>query len=609
MTRLDVARKEKKRPSLALLALFGTLCSTLTYACSLKIGIPPGNVDAIASRSSGVAPLYVHFCVNYADSEEARHDFHQYEYIWDFDDPGSGAWGATGKSKNAAKGAIAAHVFETPGTYRTWLTVRDGGETVGTASFKIVVEDPDRYYSGSKTICVADTANSDFTGAPDGATCITTDTLSDITNLATAGRRTLTAGLSWPDSDGPVTIGAYGAGTGQDELGIYSNAPTITVGAKPFFDITDKHDLRIMDLHLVDSTRALAPFDGSSNMQHQLFLRLKVEGFLDSLGWSHWNNDSRLLPIDQVAVVSCDVSGGQTNAMFVGGERLAVLGNNIRNPHDSHVLRVWQAYKSVISDNLISGSSLDTTDGRHALKLHGPGPQSDLGTPVVGTGLLRNRTDFVIISDNVFGSSGPWPVAIGPQKSSYAEEITNVVFERNRICAAYGESSSIKVTVPLSLWCSYATVRNNILDGTGGGGDFTCIVIDRDGIEPPPKDVVVYNNTLYRADNSAWNSRTGISVGASATGVIIENNLLSFPSPAVPPVMVRDLSGTAQLGYNLLTPSAGFIDPDDTAPLSRDFRQRAGSPGIDEGAAVPVHDDFEDDARPNGRYDVGAFER
>jgi len=117
----------------------------------------------------------------------------------------------------------------------------------------------------------------------------------------------------------------------------------------------------------------------------------------------------------------------------------------------------------VLSSQCISGSSLDNANGRHALKFHGPG-DGEYGIPTQGTIRLEHLTEFAIISDNVFGSSGPWPVAIGPQDSGANEEVRDVIFERNRIVSEYGSRSSTPVQVALNIWGRYITIRNNLMD-------------------------------------------------------------------------------------------------------------------------------------------------
>lgn len=581
-------------------------------------GYPYGTVSV--SRSSGVAPLYVHFSADFAGAPETATGFRTYDYSWDFGDPASGVWGTNGTSMNLSTGGVAAHVFEQPGTYSVSLTVKEGTSIIGSEVRVIQVLDPASYYAGVKTVCVSDSAATVADGAPAGALLVATTNLSSITKYATAGSRILfrrgsswsTPGLSWPENAGPVTLGAYGPGSGIDSQGHYSNAPRITVTGGEFLSLNFKQDWRIMDLHLVDTTRSYGSFGGTMEFRKHLFLRLRIDGFYTGFGWSHWNTSS-LMAIDQMAVVSCRITESLDNIAYVGSERLALLGNIMQNVRESHVLRVWQAYRSVISNNIVSGSSLSETNGRHALKLHGPGYSTfqgvnEYGTPVPDSNLLGNRTEYVIVSDNVFGSSGPWPVAIGPQDDLTDAKVYHLVFERNRIVSEYGDQSVRPVDVAMHLWGGYSTVRNNIFDGTNSGPDYTAIVIEQRGAEPAPDSVEIYNNTIYRSDNSTGNRRVGIYLSSNSRRITVKNNLVSFPGATMAPTMIDDAGGIAVKSGNLMTAAAGFVDPNDADPLSRNFRLSAGAPGINAGVSVPVYEDFAGGGRPIGAYDIGAYE-
>jgi len=613
-------KKAARYRASALLAL--VLCT----ATSLGIAndrLPPSSGYAgsygriVKSRTTGVAPLLVHVSADFSGDPDGGRGFRNYDYDWDFGDPESGIWGTTGNSRNRAKGGIAAHVFEKAGTYLITLNVSGGSGLVALESFIIQVEDPDQYYQGANTVCVSDGAHHDFSGAPEGALCIVTDDLGDITRYAMPGRRILfnrgsswsVRALTWPENRGPVTIGAFGDATGVDAMGIAANAPKITVTGGVFLPLDSKQDWRIMDLRLVDPTRRNGTFGGSMEMQRILFLRLSIEGFSTSLGWSHWNT-SRLMILDQMAVVSCDVSGGEDNIAYVGGERLALLGNQFRDARESHVLRVWQAYASVISDNFISGSSLESLDGRHALKLHGPGFSTfqgvnEFGNPEPETALLGKKSEFIVVSDNVFGSSGPWPVTIGPQDALTDAAMENIVFERNRIISQFGKPGRRKVDVALNFWASKSVVRNNIFDGTGSSNDYTGIVVDRRGVEPEPHDVEIYHNSIYRSDNAGGNHRIGIAVGPTATGVIIKNNIICFPKATVVVLPVQDLGTKTVQAGNLVTAVNPFLDPERGDPLSRNFRLKPGTKPT--GEPVPVFEDFAGTARLAGTAMPGAF--
>jgi hypothetical protein len=576
----------------------------------------PVSSSAGISRNSGVAPLSVHFTADLTASSSSSRAFHNYDYTWNFGDSGAGTWGTTGKSKNVAKGAVATHVYETPGSYTATLIVRNRSGVAASKTFQITVDNPDTVYSGTKTICVCDTASNSFAGSPPGALLVATDDLSTITQYAIAGRRILfhrgsawsTGGLTFPNSAGPVTLGAYGSGVSADKLGIYSNAPRITVTSGTFCDLSDKQDWRIMDLQLVDATRSYGSFGGASNMQRILFLRVRVDGFSVGIGWSHYNSGTPPRTIDQMVVAECEMANGNLHSLYVGGERLALLGNIAKDARTSHVIRVWQAFMGVIQHNEISGSSLDTADGRHALKLHGPGG-NEYGTPADGNTRLANETAFSIISDNVFGGSGPWPVAIGPQDGGANEALWDIIFERNRIATAYGSQSSTPVQVALHVWGRYITVRNNIFDGTNSSNDYTAMIIARRGVEPPPVGVEIYNNTIYRQDNTVGNERIGIIVSNASSGTIVKNNLVSFPGATVPTVMINNSSVDLVSSNNLKTDTPRFNDPDNSNPLARNFGLLSSSPAVNQGTSVPVFDDFAGGTRPIGLFDVGALER
>ncbi|MBB6479253.1 PKD domain-containing protein [Spirochaeta isovalerica] len=571
-----------------------------------------------SSRTGGVAPLSVHFSTNFTCEPEDASAFHIYDYTWDFGDPSSGNWGTTGKTKNIAKGGIAAHIFEEPGTFSVKLTVRDQKGIIDTKSFTITVIDPDVYYSGLKTTCVNPLGDSDFSIAPTGARLISTDDLSTITQYATAGSRILfkrgatwtTSGLTWPNNSGPVTIGAYGTGILPDEKGIFSNAPIIRVDSGTFLPIDYKRDWRIMDLHLSDSSKTNGSFGGATAFQKILFLRLQIDGFNIPLAWTFWNNPDQNLQADQMAVVSCDLSSGATNIMYVGSERLALLGNNARDADLSHVVRVWQSYQGIISHNMFSGSSLTSSAGRHALKLHGPSESIIYSS---GWDHLGFRTEFSIISDNIFGSSGPAPIAIKAQNDQEDERLSNIIFERNLYSAEYGNPSPASIP-PQAIYTFHAqqlTVRNNIIDATGyGSDDFDGIMISSSGVVPVPVDIWIYNNTIYKPDMPLW-GRRGITIDAGVESAIIRNNLVSFPGTINGSVLINDNGVNTIKSNNLLNGTIYFVDPENISPLLRSFDLKLNSySAIDQGLYInSIFDDFSGGSRPQGNaFDIGAHE-
>ena len=578
---------------------------------------PVVQLPSSASRTSGVAPLGVFFN---AAVDTTTDSFHAFEYAWDFGDPASGTWADSGASKNTGKGPVAAHVFESAGDYTVTLTVRDGSGIISTEDFTISVEDPDDTYGATDTICISTSGAGDFNGCPVGADPVLMDDIDELANHIDSGKRVLLRrGDSWTTSgsarysniSGPVTIGAYGDCQNPDARGICANAPRIQLTGdqdQALFSLYRPSDWRIQDLHISGESTRWGAVGGDTDLQSVLLLRLKVDGFNVPLGASHWDTDGH----DQYMIVNCDVSESATNEVYIGSERLVLMGNNFRNPSQSHVLRVWQAYLGVIGHNTLSGSSQDSDLGRHALKFPGPS-QEVLSNVGDGRGGLVNPTRFVVVTDNIFGGSGPWPVAIGPQDNNHDERLRDIIVEKNRFFPGYGDQSccSSAVQVALSLWAAEITVRNNIFDGTDSSAYYTAIQIDHRGLELAPSGNRIYNNTIYKADLlTGYTSCRGISIDAAAIETVVRNNLVHLPSDASVVEMIRNESADLVNDHNLMTDSPGLTDPDNSDFLQKDFSLSAGSPAENQGTDVPVWDDFAGTQRPQGGfYDIGAFER
>lgn len=574
-------------------------------------------ITAAASRTNGVAPLGVFFNTGVDTSTE---DFHTLDYTWNFGDPAGETWADSGASKNTDKGPVAAHVFETAGDFTVTLTVRDDTGIVATQDFFISVDDPDAYYAGTDTVCIATSSSNDFSQCPAGAENVVLDDIDQLSDYIHSGQRVLLRrGDEWTTDgsaeysniDGPVSIGAYGDCQSPDDRGICANAPHIYLTGdqeQGLFSLYRISDWRIQDLHISGETTRWGAIGGNTDLRTLLLLRLKVEGFNVPLGNSHWETDGH----DQFMIVDCDVSESASNEIYIGSERLVIMGNDFRNPSDSHVLRVWQAYFGVIGHNTLSGSSQDSDSGRHALKFHGPSQQI-LASAGDGQSGLVHPSRYVVITDNIFGGSGPWPVAIGPQDSGQDERLRDIIVEKNRFFPGYGDPSccSSAVQVSLNIWASDVTVRNNIFDGTDSSPYFTAVHIGQRGVEPAPSGNTLYNNTIYKSDLlSGYTSCRGIDIDATATGTEVRNNLASLPSAANETVLIRDNSADLVSDHNLLTDTPGLADPDNVDFLKKDFSLLAGSPAIDQGVDVPVRDDFDGTQRPQGGiYDIGAFER
>jgi hypothetical protein len=279
--------------------------------------------------------------------------------------------------------------------------------------------------------------------------------------------------------------------------------------------------------------------------------------------------------------MECEVANASTNGVYIGGRRLALLGNDIHDVADSHVLRVWQAHKGVIAHNRLWNPG----PTRHALKLHGPPDNGE-----------RPETRWVTVSDNLIRGK-TWSVAIGPQDSGSDERLSHVVFERNRF---WGEAS---IQIDLEIWARSVAVRNNVFDATGSANNYVGVAVGQRGVEPASRDVRVLDNTFVR--NDGCYDFYPLQVKPVAEAVTFRNNLASAPLVSFKALV----TGTAGAGFasdhNLLSATPGFADA-----AAGDYSLLAGSPAVDGGLPeAGVVSDYFGAARPRGSApDIGAIE-
>lgn len=584
---------------------------------------PPGTTwMTTANRTSGVAPLAVFFDAvetvpegfaspyTWTTGVTQPADLEGATWVWDFGDAAAGTWTQTGNSRNAATGYTAAHVFEQPGTYSVRLAVT-GQDGVTRRYAQNVTVEP---FTGTTYYVAA--GGSDASDGLSPATPFRTFA-KGVSMLTGPGRRLLfrrgdtfsTGGASFTvTASGPGIIGAYG--TGERPVIDSSGTPAGTnllqfrgPGAKT----TYIEDWRIMDLDFSGPGTATGggiTFNVEWAARNFLFLRNRYRSMNVGLGWSDWTPIFQA-PRDGMAVVECESAAAYQNGMYVGGRRLAMLGNDIHDVGYSHALRVWQAHKAVISNNRLWRPG----GQRHALKLHGNnkavrvgGAYMPYGTPG-GTAVEPGRetcpeTRWVTINDNLVkgGDLSNWSISMGPQDSISDERVSHVVYERNHHLG--GPATMIDVESS----ASQVMIRNNTFDATLDGY-YTGVFVHRRGIEPVPTGYRVLHNTIYKG--SANQDTVGFDFGAEVADATIRNNLLAFQAGG----NVRASAGGGGPGWtfdhNLVTATPAFADA-----AAGDFTLLAGSPGVDAGAALwDASLDFLGQARPLGAGpDLGAIE-
>ena len=530
-----------------------------------------------ASRTNGVAPLSVFFDATSATAPaKTTRPFHELEYRWDFGDATSGVpnlsppvtttnpaaigvstWNTGSKpgvsSRNNATGPVAAHVYETPGTYKVNLTVTDGTNTVTNKCTQITIHDPDVIFAGASltgpnTICIGSTSTPTpgANGCPADALGVQqADFATAINSYAKTGKRVLfkrgdsftsisNASISNP---GPGIIGAYGAGPRP----IVNSTAAHTLKTT----IASPSDWRVMDFEL----------NGLSTPNNILFL---TQGDVEKLTllrvYAHDGGLGFNIGGSEIFIVDSQINNigssafGATYSVYAQIYKSAILGSDIQfrgnlSGNVGHTARFPFMAKGIISNSHIGEAGQNAGSGFIAIKLHGPtwcntnaGNTCDYTTDTCGTfnggnGACNSYpTPFSeqdIISDNELTGPikpGPYILALGPQNATSDERIQNIIIERNIFKTGTAGGSQTE----LNIGGQEITVRNNIFDMTGGSMYRSAITaIQSATTSPPAANIRIYNNTMYSPDVSS--DFYGISTHSTTTNLSIYNNLIYAP--------------------------------------------------------------------------------
>ncbi len=601
--------------AIMLLVVTGLLLSSSCLPFIHPIGYLFADGDSAEPEETytGIAPYAAVFnAIDMADViqpplVDERREYADFHYSWDFGDAGSGTWPHSARSKNTDLGYVTAHVYDTPGTYMVSLRVVDAEGKTHAYARTVTVRDPEVIFGGGKTVCVS--TGTDFSEAPAGARQVTTSDILDIEPYFQTGRRILLhRGDTWTTDGvlfiqnvpGPFALGAFGTGVNPDERGIYENAPHIictgTVPDTSFITYWDVNNWQIMDLHISgDYTREGGIGGGTYECSNMLHYRMNMDGFGTPIGTSHWDTDGNY----KWMLIDSAIHDAGESVVYTGSEKLVVMGNLLYHSNTTHVLRVWQGYKAVISHNVIHGSSMDNTNGRHALKLHGPGEA--LLTSTDGDHLKR-RSRYIVVYDNLFGTSGPWPIRLGSQDSATDERVGDILIEGNKFLSGYGELSATPVQISLRIAGGYVTVRNNIFNGALSSNGYTAVQVESDGFIPAIGNRI-YNNSIYDPDAAAGGEFAGVCFTKTSKYCMAKNNLAYLVNdPAIARIMI-DHGAYNLTGRNILAGTEPYADP-----ANGDYHLTPGAAAIDAGEYINIRLDFDGNPRSDGAVDVGAFE-
>ena len=594
------------------------------FAALLLSGTAAGapRIDAIhAARTSGLAPLAVVFdATGTTDSRFAR-AFHALRYEWDFDDPGSGTWSLTGKSRNRGEGPVTGHVFTVPGSYDVGLLVTNPEGETATSSVRITVEDPDlRAWSGA--YCYSN--GSDHTGCPAGFTRVSNvssyaETLQgrlrgNSAHLFHRGHSFQMREVNLLQAGDVGTISAYGSGP----------RPVLT-GAR--FWAAD--DWRVAHLDLRGGA-TIWPFDNDSFTPSRQFTVFDViatgyaacfDGFLQSAALDHH---------EQTALVDFTCQGldpmnGIGWITFLSVRKSMLLGLDIEACSSSGRtegnLRFVYANTVVLSHSrLTRGCSNDAA--KNALHIRSCGQDNAFGRCAGG----GHPNQYIVVSDNVFEN---WVGGSIVRTCTHDEcDISgtngnlsrDLLLERN---FAYlnpgGPRDAFRF---LSSQSGDVTVRNNVVDLTSAQAPWVAFVEQSsagssDNGEQYRDNLHVYNNTFVLDQASGKNVRACYSaIGSSHE---CKNNLIHAPGANVTLTSGSGWDGEANLYHGGASAQSylgyPFIGGSHPGAPSRKTDFRLASSGVTGGTSpresgVLLDSDGLDasGACRAGAWDVGAYE-
>lgn len=491
---------------------------------------------SIRSRASGVAPLYVFF--DATGTTGPTYPFGDLDYEWFFGETTAGTWtyGAnTTWGKNKSSGPVAAHVYETPGTY-TWFVVVWNGTEAAIRSGSITVDDPNATFSGTDTVCVSN--GSDFTGAPSGS-----DNRSSVTNWNTAiGFITGTKKRLLFKKGDTFTVGTNTnlTLTGAGVIGAFGS------GAKPVVQITASNitalgfsqdasgtwgDWRVMDIEIDGQSRTNGiGISGTGTASQLTFCRVTVHHIHNGINFSDDALNLATFPViwDQICLYDCDahniMGGGGGLGLYMAATRLGVLGGTFYETSAAEFpMRLSYVGKGVIQNATFSAPASDKAC--FAMR-----STTTLLTNVYTPG---TTSQYIVVSGNDMSSASANNLAVGSAApTTTAEDMHHVIIERNYLKSG----GTISTCFGIAYNFSDAWIRNNVIVFTDASVPETSgIQIGRGATDltPVPDRVRFDNNTVYSAINKPFYGvvRFSSSVGIF-TNMTAKNNLGYAPLPS-----------------------------------------------------------------------------
>jgi hypothetical protein len=580
------------------------MSSSYEIAFSVADGASPITISIVPSRLTGAAPLAVFFDASGTTGPPAR-PYHHMLYAWSFDDPASGAAWTRGTrtgagSKNEAYGPIAAHVFETPGSYAVSLTVHHAG-IWNTSEVTIEVSAPDAVWA-ARTLCIANGATpvQGSGGCPSGAFVASSNDFDQVVNgnidsgCGGAGcRRFLfrtdhtftSSGSANLDVAGPGLVGSYGG------------------GAKPVIDgasskiVWTASDWRVVGLRLDGEGgggEGFAPFGYSNH-----FLALDNDVIGASLAFHVSDLRVSSMPLfDTLFIVGNTVTESSGYGFLGDATRLVMMGNLFDNNQSEHLVRTGYCQRCIHSNNEYGalGAGL-----RFTVRAHGNFTTGE-GIYTAGTAY----TEKIHIAENRILRNH---FSIRSSDSSGDARMRDIIVENNYLREGGGGQGSVQTEA------GWLTMRNNLLDHTGSTNRSALTVNRQSNVNVPDtvNDYIeVYNNTAYSSDTASDFRFVVLTTGTGTNHLKVQNNLTYVPGISG---AREDFNGNVGTGTIVSHNSDGTgmstCDPAFAAvpgATLSSWRPSSLTCAVGIGTSVPVWDDFFRELRSvaAGEQDYGA---
>jgi hypothetical protein len=584
--------------------------------CPVTVGTL--TIDAAASRVSGISPFLVFFDATRSTDTALTGNttvFQDVYFSWNFGDSGisgAGTWAygsnPGGNSMNLAAGALVAHAYVTSGpdtSYTATVTAYDGTNTAS-CSIRVTAFDQSgpKGFPGRATTCISSSTTpvAGLGGCPSGANILRTPNVQIALSRAYGnGKRVLfKCGDTFAGDTGENAnltavrwaIGAYG-GCENTQHGrpIFSNS-----GSKYIFQFGG-----------LNGNGTLSDFACEGNNSPTGGCIWADTGppvmYQDTIYNAYSNHEARSYNWSQCS--QCGVVQAYMNGMGPGRTQIGSYFNfsgYAAYPYSGNTFNDIN-YQAAIGSHFDGGTTYYSTNSEPVrfsgcpycyiadndflnagpsyaqLKFHEQNPYA------AETKWVGQYTQYDEISDNYFGgTSGAVSGDIAPQNTQNDERIRYVVLERNIWNQTGGADGR-------ELWIAGVniTARDNAFLMLSNGA--YAIQVCQRGIEPPPRAVEIYNNTIYAPDGSS--NSAGIKISSrscggtlSASNSYFKNNLVYAPGQRRLPVVDDDGAANVISGNTvILTSNPSLTNGSGTFKKITDWKPTANYSG---GVSVPV---------------------